>query len=156
MGGQRGSALVVAMLLLVLLSAAGMYVVSRSAIPSGDASHPFHRAAVARNMARAGVHAAIARLPETPGEGIPYRRRLPVGPNLSGQYSVTIRKTGRETVPGERGTVSALETYEIVSEGSVPGFPSGTARIRAEVRYGPRPSSSPRATIRNWEESSPG
>ncbi len=107
-------------------------------------------------MARAGAHAAIARMPRNPQGGAPYARRLPVGPDLSGRYSVTVRKTGREELFPGGGTPGAFETYEIVSEGSVPDFPAWTARVRAEIRYGPLPSPSPRAWIRKWEETSPG
>ena len=35
---------------LVLLSAAGIFVMSRSVVPPGDGPIPFHRVAVARNM----------------------------------------------------------------------------------------------------------
>jgi hypothetical protein len=152
MGNRRGSALVLAMLLLVLLSAAGMYVVSRPSVPSGEGALPFRQAAVARNLARAGAHAAIARLPVTPPDGTPYVRRLQGGPDPAGQYSVTVRKTGRDVDAPGRGTEPTFERYEIVSDGSVPGSPAWTARVRAEVRFGPLPSPAPGAKIRKWEE----
>ena len=152
MGDRRGSAIVLAMLLLVLLSAAGMYVVSRSSVPSGEGALPFRQAAVARNLARAGAHAAIARLPETPPDGTPYIRLLQAGPDPAGQYSVTIRKTGRDGGVTGHGAAFAFEKYEIVSDGSLPGSPAWTARVRAEVQFGPLPSPAPGAKIRKWEE----
>jgi hypothetical protein len=140
------------MLLLVLLSAAGMYVVSRPSVPSGEGAVPFRKATVARNLARAGAHAAIARLPETSPEGAPYVRRLLAGPDPAGHYSVTVRKTGRSDEPPGRGTGSTFETYEIVSDGTASGSPARTARVRAEVHFGPLHSPAPTAKIRKWEE----
>ena len=152
MTNLRGSALVLAMLLLVLLSAAGMYVVSRSSVPSGEGAVPFRQAAVARNLARAGAHAAIARLPEISPDGAPYVRSLQAGPDPAGHYSVTVRKTGRNGEPTGRGAESTFERYEIVSDGTVPGSPAWTARVRAEVHFGPLRSPAPAAKIRRWEE----
>ena len=140
------------MLLLVLLSAAGMYVVSRSSAPPGDGAIPFRQSAVARNLARAGAHAAIARLPAIPPLGTPYVRRLQAGPDPAGHYSVTVRKTERDGDAPGRGTGPGFEVYEIVSEGTVTGSSAWAARVRAEVRFGPLPSPSPRAEIRKWEE----
>jgi len=152
MPGSRGSALVLAMLLLVLLSAAGMYVVSRSSVPSGDGALPFRQAAVARNLARAGAHAAIARLPEILPGGTPYVRRLHAGPDPAGHYSVTVRKTERNGDAPGRGKAPEVEVYEIVSDGTFQGSPAWTARVRAEVQFGPLPSPLPGVKIRKWEE----
>jgi len=139
------------MLLLVLISAAGMYVVSRPSAPSGEGAVPFRQAAVARNLARAGAHAAIARLPEAPPPGTPYVRSLQAGPDTAGRYSVTIRKTGRSGDVAGHGAF-ASDRYEIVSEGTVPGHSAWSARVRAEVQYGPSHSRAPIPKIRKWEE----
>lgn len=152
MPGRRGSALVLAMLLLVLLSAAGMYIVSRSSVPSGEGAVPFRQAAVSRNIARAGAHAAIAMLPETFPDGMPYVRRLRAGPDPAGQYSVTVRKTGQGGNAPGRGTVPSFERYEIVSDGTVQDSPAWTARVRVDVQFGPLSSIAPAAKIRKWEE----
>lgn len=155
MPGRRGSALVLAMLLLVLLSAAGMFLVSRSTVPPGEGGIPFRHAAVARNLARAGAHAAIARLPSTSSDGAPYVRRLRAGTDPAGEYSVTVRETGRDGGSPGHGGGPTFVLYEIVSEANVPGSPGRTARVRAEVRFGPLPSPAPAAKIRNWGETQP-
>jgi hypothetical protein len=65
---------------------------------------------------------------------------------------VTVRKTGRKGEPPGRGAESTVETYEIVSDGTVPGSPAWTARVRAEVVFGPLHSPAPTVKIRKWEE----
>jgi len=146
----RGSAVVLSMLLLVILSALGMFMVSVP-VGTGESAGRHHRAAVARNMAKAGANAAIARLPVVSPGGSPYVRRIPVGPNMTGRYSVTSRKAGAEIGPGP---VSGFEEYDLVSVGSVTDLPDGDARVVARIRYGPD-LAGPRARILKWEESAP-
>jgi len=148
----RGSAIVLSMLLLVVLSALGMYAVS-APVGTGESVSRQHRAAVARNMARAGANAAIARFPAVSPEGAPYVRRIPVGSNLTGRYSVTSRKAGVEIWRGSAGG-SGFEEYDLVSVGSVTDLPEGDARVAARIRFGPDPAG-PRARILKWEESGP-
>jgi len=148
----RGSAIVLSMLLLVILSALGMYVVS-APVGMGESAGRHHRAAVARNMARAGANAAIARFPVvSPGDS-PYVRRIPVGPNVTGRYSVTSRKAGAEIGTGSAGGSGFVE-YDLVSVGSVTDLPDGDTRVVARIRYGPE-LAGPRARILKWEESGP-
>jgi hypothetical protein len=158
MQARGGSAIVLAILLLVLLNAIGMYAVSLTGSVAEGQRH--YQAAVAKNMARAGAHAAIARLPGLFPQETPYLRRMAVGPDLTGKYSVTSRRAG-ETLAGqgkERGIV--FEDYAILSEGSASGSYGGTSRVHAEVRIG-RVSSGKidaqapgvRARILKWEES---
>jgi hypothetical protein len=144
----RGSAIVLSMLLLVILSALGMYFVSVP-VGTGETSSRHHRAAVARNMARAGANAAIARFPLESNYGSPYVRRIPVGPNVTGRYSVTSRKAGAKVGPG---SASGFEEYDLVSVGSVTDLPDGDVRVVARMRYGSDPNRQ-KAHILKWEES---
>jgi hypothetical protein len=148
----RGSAIVLSMLLLIILSALGLYVVS-APLGTGESVSRQHRAAVARNMARAGANAAIARIPMVSPGGSPYVRRMPVGPNVAGRYSVTSRRAGAENGSGSAGG-SPFEEYDLVSVGSVTDLPAGEARVVARIRVGPDPAR-PRARILKWEESGP-
>jgi hypothetical protein len=148
----RGSAIVLSMLLLVILSALGMYVVSVP-VGTGESAGRHHRAAVARNMARAGANAAIARFPVVSPGGSPYVRRIPVGPNVTGRYSVTSRKAGVGIVPGT-GAVPGFEEYDLVSVGSTTDLSAGDVRVVARIRYGPDPNGH-KAHILKWEESGP-
>lgn len=148
----RGSAIVLSMLLLVILSAVGMYVVSVP-VGTGEGAGRHHRAAVARNMARAGANAAMARFPLVNSSDAPYVRRIPVGPNVTGRYSVTSRKAAAGIVPGP-AAVPGFEEFELVSVGSATDLPDGDVRVVARVRYGPDPARS-RARILMWEETAP-
>ncbi|MDP2657316.1 MAG: hypothetical protein Q8O78_02745 [Candidatus Deferrimicrobium sp.] len=146
----RGSAIVLSMLLLVILSALGMYAVSVP-IGTGESAGRHHRAAVARNMARAGANAAIARFPlVSPGDS-PYVRRIPVGPTVTGRYTVTSRKAGAEIGTGSAAGSGFVE-YDLLSVGSVTDLPDGEARVVARIRYGPD-LPGPKARILKWEES---
>jgi len=150
MEGRRGSAIVLSMLLLVILSALGMFMVSVPA-GTGESAGQHHRAVVARNMARAGANAAIARLPlVTPG-GSPYVRRIPVGPDVTGRYSVTSQKAAVGNVPGP-GT--GIEEYDLVSVGNVTDLPVEDVRVVARIRYSSDPAGR-KAHILRWEESGP-
>lgn len=136
MPSRHGSAVVLAILFLVLLNAIGMYVVT-APVSVGESPRRHHQSLVARNMARSGAHAAIAMLPSVYPENSPYVRRIPSGPDTTGSYSVTSRR-----VAGE---------FELASEGSVPGSSAGKYRVRAVVRAGTLPGG--RARIVRWEES---
>jgi hypothetical protein len=151
MGKRRGSAIVLAMLLLVLLSAVGMYAVSLP-VPVGESFPENYPSAVARNMARAGAHAGIALLPGVFPVATPYVRRFALGPDRTGLYSVTSRKTGGSANAPGPGEETGFEEYTLVSEGSVSGARGAGFRVRAEVRYWPSPPSGPRTRIRKWEE----
>ncbi len=154
MGGRRGSAIVLAMLLLVLFGALGMYAVSLP-VATGEGLPPHYPPAVARNMARAGAHAGIALLPAMFPDAAPYVRRMPVGSNATGRYSVTSRRIDRKAESSGVAPAPGFSDYLLVSEGSAPGFSGAGFRVRAEVRVGPFPAPSARARILRWEESGP-
>lgn len=140
----------VSMLLLIILSALGMYVIS-APLGTGENSGRHHRAAVARNMARSGANAAIARLPVATPVGSPYVRRIPVGPNVTGRYSVTSQKAAAGNVPGPG---AGFEEYDLVSVGIATDLSNGDARVVARIRFGPE-GDRPRARILKWEEYGP-
>jgi hypothetical protein len=152
MNRSRGSAIVLSMFLLVILSALGMYAVSVP-VGTGESAARHYRAAVARNMAKAGANAAIARFPVVSPVGSPYVRRIPVGPDVTGRYSVTSRKDDRGLLHGP-GVVPGFEEYDLVSVGSVTDLPAGDVRVVARIRYAPD-LPGPKTRILKWEESGP-
>jgi hypothetical protein len=148
----QGSAIVLSMLLLVILSALGMFMVSVP-VGTGESAVRYQRAAVARNMARAGANAAIARLPLVSPGGSPYVRRIPVGPDVTGRYSVTSQKAVAE-IESVSGSGSGFEEYDLVSVGSVTDRSAGEVRVVARIRYAPDLPGQ-KARILKWEESAP-
>jgi len=146
----RGSAIVLSMLLLVILSAFGMYAVSVP-VGMGESASRHYRATVARNMARAGANAAIARFPVVSPVGSPYVRRIPVGPDVTGRYTVTSRNTGTKVGPDP---ASGFGEYDLVSVGSVTDLRGGDVRVVARIRYAPH-LPGPKTRILKWEESGP-
>jgi hypothetical protein len=143
---------VLAMLLLVILSALGMYAVS---VPIGTGENPRGRyeAAVARNMARAGAYAAIARIPMASHGGLPYVRHISVGFRVTGRYSVTSRKADPGNGPGQSAG-SGLEEYDLISVGGVTNLPAEDVRVVARIRL-IHDSGRYRVRILKWEESAP-
>jgi len=135
------------MLLLVLLCAMGMFVVSLP-LPVVQSLRKPELEAMARNMAKAGAHAAIARLPGTVSDGAPYMRRIPLTRNLTGKYAVTSRKSGIPDAPGS-SAAEAFEEYEVLSEGGIDEAPGMRYRVRSVIRY---PVRAARGRIVQWEE----
>lgn len=130
-GDRKGSALVITMLLLVVLTALGIYAVglSTSGIESASGEE---RERAARNAAEAGAWHGIDRLPFPLAEG---GFLLPNG----ARYDVTVLPAGTEPLPGyDCGWMRA--TFRIRSIGIAPR----TDRIRrvteAESAFGPVPS----------------
>ena len=120
------------MLLLVMISAAGVYVVSLPQ-PSNKDLYVRQREAVAKYMAIAGVHAAIARLPDS-SDGLPYVRHFVIAPNMTGKYTVFLQESGR-TSKRESAGKSLEREYVVVSEGSVVRFEDKKHIVQATVRH---------------------
>jgi hypothetical protein len=83
--------------------------------------------------------------------GTPYVRRIPVGQNVTGRYSVTSQKVPAGNTPGPG---SGIEEYDLVSVGSVTDLSVVDVRVVARVRYSSDPAGR-KAHILRWEESGP-
>ena len=145
---MRGSAIILAMLILVLISATGIYVISLPH-PIGKDLRKYEREAAAKYMAIAGVHAAIARLSSSSPDGVPYVRYFDISQNMTGKYSASLRESAGPFKNEPAGDPLARE-YVVVSEGAI--VQSGEARhiIRATVRHSP---GGRKSRIVSWEES---
>ena len=112
---QRGTVLVIALLLLViltLLAITGMRTAIAELWMAGN--EQFHRRAV--EAASAGIEVAIARMRASGGNA--NIGPVTVGDSPSDSYSVTVRRTGREaSLPGSSAEKLVGEHFEIESTG---------------------------------------
>ena len=127
-GNRTGSALVITMLILVILTAAGLYAVglSTSGIESVSVAE---REQEAMNAAEAGLFYGIDRFPFLARErGI----RLPNG----ARYDVTVSHIGTVPVPGyDMGWAQAL--FRVRAVGSPPNEAGIRKTAEAEAAFGP-------------------
>ena len=136
-----------AMLLLVFISAVGIYVISFQH-PVGPNLNRYEREAVGKYMAVAGVHSAVARISQGASDSPPYVRYFNVRRNMTGRYSVSFNQSSKALRPGLADDSSAKE-YVVISEGSI--VQSGGVRhlVRATVLCLPKEL---KCRIALWEE----
>lgn len=127
-GNRTGSALVITMMILVILTAAGLYAVGLSTSGIETASVAEEEQA-AMNAAEAGLYYGIDRFPFLSRErGI----RLPNG----AKYDVTVSHTGTVPVPGyDMGWAQAL--YRVRAVGRPPNDTGIRRTAEAEATFGP-------------------
>jgi len=130
-GNQTGSALVVTMMILVILTAAGLYAVVLSTSGIESVSVAEHEQA-AMNAAEAGLFYGIDRFPFLARErGI----RLPNG----ARYDVMVSHSGMVPVPGyDMGWAQGL--FRVRAIGSPPNKAGIRKTAEAEAAFGPVPS----------------
>lgn len=129
--GNRGSALVIAMLLLVILTALGLYAVSIST-SEFEMSTYTKMGKVALYAAEAGAYFGIDTIPiMTNANGISLA-------NVA-TYDIVSTSVGAEPIPGyDTGWSRAL--FNIRSTGKPPSQFSGHRSIDAGAAYGPVPT----------------
>ena len=138
---RGGSALVITMLLLIILTAIGIYAVSISTTEM-NISLNSRVGAVTRNVAEAGAYYGIEQIPVTysagGGEAI---QTLTVGTNMTSSYTVSSGVVGPLTIQPGYGVNFRFTDFNVTSTVSAPptGFTTG-ARVDALVNYGPIPS----------------
>lgn len=129
--GKKGSALVITMLLLVIVTALGLYMVgiSTSAIEMASLGEADK---AAMNAAEAGAYYGIDRLPFLAAErGI----SLPNG----AAYDVSASPVGAEPIPG-CDTGWARIVFNVRSTGRAPSGAGSERTIDAGAAFGPVPS----------------
>lgn len=131
LSGERGAALVIAMLLLVILTAMGVYAVSISTSELEMANYT-RAGRSALNAAEAGAYFGIDTLPVmTTATGIALSNTT--------TYDITTTTLETEVMPGyETGWIRAV--FNVRSTGRPPSAYTGMRIIDAGVSYGPVPS----------------
>lgn len=129
--GTEGSALVITMLLLVVLTALGIYVLGITS-PGGGWETPEGANRAAWNAAEAGAYYGIDRLPLLAADrGIP----LPNGST----YDVIAAPAGTEPTPGfDEGWMSVL--FTVRSAGSSASSRAAVRTVEVGAAFGPVPS----------------
>lgn len=137
-----------AMLFLLFISAAGVYVISLQR-PASQNLNRYEREAVVKWMAVAGVHAAVAGISRGESASLHHVRYFDIGRNMTGRYSMSFRESAKALRRELAGDPSAKE-YVVFSEGSI--VQSGDVRhiVRATVLYLPKER---KCRIALWEES---
>lgn len=138
---RGGSALVITMLLLVILTAIGIFAFSISTTEM-SLSLNSRVGAVTRYVAESGAFFGIEQVPVTyPAGGGEVTQTLTVGTNMTSSYTVSSGVAGPLTIQPGYGVNFRFADFNVISSVSIPptGFNAG-ARIDALVSYGPIPS----------------
>jgi type II secretory pathway pseudopilin PulG len=131
--GERGSALVITLLLLVILTAIGIYAISISTTEMSMATQS-RVGTAALNSADAGANYGI--------DNVPNVLMTPVAGVLPDQstYSVTSRTTGVLTLRSGFGANYRFADFEVTSTGSPPPAYTGSRGVQAVGDVGPLPT----------------
>jgi len=129
---ERGSALVITLMLLLILTAIGIYAVSISTTEMGIALNS--RVGLATlNSAESGANFGIDQVPNVYATAHV--------DNLADQssYSVTSRATGTLTLKPGYGSNYRFADFEVTSQGRAPSEFVATRSVQVVVNYGPVP-----------------
>jgi len=129
---ERGSALIITLMLLVILTAIGIYAISISTTEMSIALQS-KRGTATLNSADSGAHYAIDQVPNILTSA--YTDNLA---DLS-RYSVTSRATGGMTLKPGFGANYRFADFEVNSTGTPPPQFVGQRTVQAVVNYGPVP-----------------
>jgi hypothetical protein len=135
---ERGSALIITLMLLLILTAIGIYAISISTTEMSIALQSKTGAAT-MNAAEAGVAYGIDRIPNTDNN---YIGTLPgyIGTLTgNGAYQVTTTATPNFTVMPGYGANFRFQDFNVDGTGATQSGFTGTRRILAVVSYGPQP-----------------
>jgi len=138
LSNERGSALIITLMLLLILTAIGIYAISISTTEMGIALQSKTGTATL-NSADSGANYAIDQIPN-----VLTTAYVPVPPPADGSnYSVTSRATGNMTLKPGFGSNFRFADFEVVSRGTPPPQFVGQRSVEAVVNYGPVPVGTP-------------
>jgi len=136
---RSGNALVITILILVLLTAVGIYAVSISTTDMNIALN--HRVGtITRNTAESGVYFGIAQLPTIYPAGSDYTAALTVATGMTAAYTVQSNNTGASAPEPGFGSNYKFAIFSVASSGQAPSGFTGGVRVDADVSYGPVPA----------------
>lgn len=131
---ERGSALIITLMLLLILTAIGIYAISISTTEMSIALQSKTGTAVL-NSADSGANYGIDQIPS-----VLTTAYTPSPPLTDGSsYSVTSRATGNMTLKPGFGSNFRFADFEVTSTGTPPPQFAGQRTVQAVVNYGPVP-----------------
>jgi len=129
---ERGSALIITLMLLVILTAIGIYAISISTTEMSIALQSKAGTAVL-NSADSGANSAIDQVPSV-------FTTAQIGTLLDGSsYTWTSRATGTLTIKAGFGANYGFADFEVTSTGTPPPQFVGQRTVQAVVNFGPVP-----------------
>lgn len=129
---ERGNALIITMMLLLILTAIGIYAVSISTTEMNIALHSRVGTATL-NSAESGANFGIDQIPTVWTTA--YTDNLA---DLS-RYTMTSRATGAMTLKAGFGSNFRFADFEVTSQGTAPTQFTATRSVQVVVNYGPVP-----------------
>lgn len=132
LSNERGSALIITLMLLLILTAIGIYAISISTTEMSIALQS-KTGITTLNSADSGANYGIDQVPNVLTAA--YIDNLA---DLS-RYSVTSRATGNMTLKGGFGSNFRFADFEVLSTGTPPPQFVGQRTVQAVVNYGPVP-----------------
>jgi hypothetical protein len=131
-GNERGSALIITLMLLLILTAVGIYAISVSTTEMNVAIHSRVGTAVL-NSADSGVNFGIDQVP------LVYTTAFTATLSDQSRYSVTSRATGVMSIRPGFGSNFRFADFEVTSQGQAPPQFTAQRAVQAVVNYGPVP-----------------
>ncbi|TSA00065.1 MAG: hypothetical protein D4R80_01950 [Deltaproteobacteria bacterium] len=136
LSNERGSALIITLMLLLILTAIGIYAISISTTEM-DLALRSRVGTATLNAADSGANAGIDRVPAV-FPGLPCQSPIqPLGDSSS--YCWTSRATGNLTLKAGFGSNYRFADFEITSQGIAPPQFTGTRGVQVVANYGPVP-----------------
>ncbi|MFA6147173.1 MAG: PilX N-terminal domain-containing pilus assembly protein [bacterium] len=130
---EQGSAMIITLMLLIILTALGIYAVSISTTEM-SMSYQWRSGAVGFNAAESGIYRAFDNV--GPALGVTSWSSAGTLPN-GGQYTASGELKSMNLAPGNAGNFR-MAGYEINATGAAPGS-AIQRRLQAVVEYGPMP-----------------
>jgi hypothetical protein len=131
-GNERGSALIITLMLLLILTAIGIYAISISTTEMNVAIHSRVGTAVL-NSADSGVNFGIDQVPTV------FTTAVTATLSDQSRYSVTSRATGAMSIRPGFGSNFRFADFEVTSQGQAPPQFTAQRAVQAVVNYGPVP-----------------
>lgn len=136
---EAGSALVITMLLMVILTVIGIYAVAISTTEMDIALHS-KVGTITRNTAESGAYVGIEELPTTYPAGSDCTVTMTSGINMTSTYTFRSDLSGPMEMEPGYGTNFMFASYSVISNGNAPSGFTGGVRVDAAVTFGPMPA----------------